>query len=48
MRQGKQILFSHDPGKARAGSFFEREVDFLKNLGYGFQKKNEWTWEAVR
>lgn len=48
IRQGKQILLSHDPLKARAGSFFEREVNFLKDLGYTFKQNNEWTWEAVR
>nr|VFK06727.1 MAG: filamentous hemagglutinin [Candidatus Kentron sp. LPFa] len=48
IRQGKQILFSHNPLKAKAGSFFEREVDFLRELGYTFKKKNQWTWEAVR
>jgi hypothetical protein len=48
IRQGKQILFSHDPLKAKAGSFFEREVDFLRELGYTFRQKNQWTWEAVR
>ncbi|EDY16742.1 hypothetical protein CfE428DRAFT_5705 [Chthoniobacter flavus Ellin428] len=48
IRQGKEILFSHDPQSARRGSFFEREVDFLRHLGYHFQLKNQWTWEAVR
>jgi hypothetical protein len=44
----EQILFSHNPMKARAGSFFEREVNFLKDLGYTFKQKNQWTWEAVK
>ena len=48
LRQGKRVLFSHDPLKARAGSFFEREVTFLRDLGYSFRQKNEWTWEAVK
>jgi hypothetical protein len=48
LRQGKQVLFSHDPLKARQGSFFEREVRFMGELGYKFQRKNQWTWEAVR
>ncbi len=48
LRQGKQVLFSHNPANARAGSFFEREVDFLRELGYTFRQKNQWTWEAVR
>lgn len=48
LRQGKQVLFSHDPSKARAGSFFEREVNFLRDLGYSFRQKNQWTWEAIR
>ena len=48
IRKGKQILFSHDPLKARPKSFFEREVNFLRDLGYSFKQKNQWTWEAVR
>ena len=46
--QGKQILFSHDPLNARPASFFEREVNYLRELGYEFRQKNQWTWEAVR
>lgn len=45
--QGKQILFSHNPLEARPNSFFEREVNYLKDLGYKFNQKNQWTWEAV-
>ncbi|MFN7768587.1 MAG: polymorphic toxin-type HINT domain-containing protein, partial [Planctomycetaceae bacterium] len=48
IRQGKKILFSHDPLKARPNSFFEREVEYLRELGYQFRQKNQWTWEAVR
>ena len=48
LKQGKKILFSHDPLKARANSFFEREVEYLRELGYSFRKKNEWTWEAFK
>ncbi len=48
IRQGKQILFSHNPATARPGSFFEREVAFLREAGYRFTQKNQWTWEAVR
>ncbi len=48
LRQGKQILFSHDPLSAKQGTFFEREVNFLRELGYSFRQKNQWTWEAVR
>lgn len=48
VKQGKQILFSHDPLKARPNSFFEREVNFLRDLGYNFRQKNKWTSEAVR
>ena len=48
LKQGKPVLFSHDPLKARPGSFFEREVNFMQELGYGFKQKNQWTWEAVR
>jgi hypothetical protein len=48
LKQEKQILFSHDPLTARVGSAFEREVSFLKNLGYDFTQKNPWTWEAIK
>lgn len=46
--QGKRILFFHDPSKVRKESFFEREVNLLRRLGYEFQQKGQWTWEAVR
>lgn len=48
LRRGKQVLLSHDPLKARPGSFFEKEVQFLQELNYTFKRKNQWTWEAVR
>jgi RHS repeat-associated protein len=48
IRQGKQILFSHDPLMAKPGSFFEREVNFMQQLGFSFRQRNQWTWEAVR
>ena len=48
VKQGKQILFSHNPLKARPQSFFEREVNFLQDLGYSFRQKNQWTWEAFK
>jgi RHS repeat-associated protein len=48
IKQGKKILFSHDPLKAIPNSFFEREVEYLGELGYSFRQKNQWTWEAVR
>lgn len=48
LKQGKQVLFLHNLVKARAGSFFEREVTYLRDLGYTFQQRNRWTWEAVR
>ena len=48
IKQGKQVLFSHNPKEARVGSFFEREVTYLRDLGYTFKQKNQWTWEAVR
>ncbi|MGD8840412.1 MAG: hemagglutinin repeat-containing protein [Gammaproteobacteria bacterium] len=48
LRKGKKILFSHDPNAARPGSYFEKEVRFIKELGYKFKKMNQWTWEAVR
>lgn len=48
VRQGKVILFSHDPIRARPGSFFKREVDFLRDLGYKFKQINKWSWEALR
>ncbi len=46
--QGKRVLFSHNPMKAKAGSFYEREVNFMRELGYNFKQKNQWTWEATR
>ena len=48
LKQGKHILFSHDPLSARPRSFFEREVNFLQDLGFGFRQKNPWTWEAFK
>lgn len=45
--QGKQIIFSHNPLEAKPNSFFEKEVVYLRNLGYTFRKKDQWTWEAV-
>ena len=48
IRQGKEILFSHNPLKAKPGSFFEREVHYLRKLGHEFRQKNEWVWEATR
>ena len=48
IKQGKQILFSHNPLMPRPNTFFEREVNFLRDLGYTFKQKNKWTWEAVR
>ncbi|MCP3920953.1 MAG: hypothetical protein GY714_00050, partial [Desulfobacterales bacterium] len=48
LKQGKQILFSHNPFKPRPNSFFEREVNFLRDLGYNFRQKNQWTWEAIK
>lgn len=48
IRLGKKILFSHDPLKARPNSFFEKEVNYLHDLGFNFRRKNQWTWEAVR
>lgn len=48
LRQGKQILFSHNPESAKLGSFFEREVNFMRELGYDFRQKNQWTWEAFK
>ncbi len=48
LKQGKQVLFSHNPLKVQAGSFFEKEVNFMKELGYTFKKKNQWIWEAIK
>ncbi len=48
IKQGKQILLSHNPATARAGSFFEKEVTYLGRLGYTFKQNNQWTWEAMR
>ena len=48
LSQGKRVLFSHDPIKARKNSFFEKEVEYMKALGFKFVQKNQWTWEAVK
>lgn len=48
IRYGKRIFLSHDPTKTRPGSFYEKEVSFLQKMGYHFNKKNQWTWEAIR
>ncbi len=48
LMQGKQILFSQNPLEARPNSFFEKEVNYIQELGYKFKQKNQWTWEAVR
>jgi YD repeat-containing protein len=45
---GKRILFSHNPSKPRAHSFFEKEVNYLKDLGYNFKPAGKRMWEAVR
>lgn len=48
LKQGKRILFSHNPLEATPQSFFEQEVIFLKELGYRFRQVNQWTWEAFK
>ena len=48
LKQGKQILFSHDPSKARPKSFFKKEVKYLIKEGYKFRKNNQWIWEAFK
>ena len=48
IRQGKQILLSHDPSKVRPRSFYEKELNRLRDLGYNFKQVNQWTWEAVK
>lgn len=45
--KGKQVLFSHDPLKAKPGTFFEQERVYMEDLGYKFVQKNQWTWEAI-
>ena len=45
IKAGKQIILSHDPAKAT--KFFKREVNYLRDLGYEFEK-NGWVWKAVR
>jgi hypothetical protein len=48
IKQGKEILFSHNPLEAKPGSFFEKEATFLKDLGYEFKPVAEGLWKAVR
>ncbi|MCR9145487.1 MAG: hypothetical protein NXI24_24825 [bacterium] len=48
IKQNKRIFFSHDPLKARPGSFFADEVDYLRASGYSFRRVHQWSWEAVR
>lgn len=43
IKQGKQIILSHDPSKATR--FFKNEVDFLSNF-YRFEKDG-WVWKAI-
>jgi len=43
IKQGKQIILSHDPSKATG--FFKNEVDFLGSF-YRFEKDG-WVWKAV-
>jgi len=43
IKQGKQIILSHDPTKATG--FFKNEVDFLSNF-YRFEKDG-WVWKAI-
>lgn len=47
LKQGKQILFSHDPLKAKSISFFEEEVKYLERLNYKFKQKNKWIWGLI-
>jgi RHS repeat-associated protein len=44
IRQGKSIVLSHDP--AKAGGYFQLEVEYLEQLGYKFVKDG-WVWKAV-
>ena len=43
IKQGKQIILSHDP--TTATGFFKNEVDFLGNF-YRFEKDG-WVWKAI-
>ena len=45
IKQGKQIIFSHNPDAATG--FFLREVEFLEDLGYSFVKDG-WIWTATK
>ncbi|GAA5497248.1 hypothetical protein Rhal01_03441 [Rubritalea halochordaticola] len=47
-KNGKQILFSHDPMNPKRYSYFAREVAYLEGKGYQFRKINESTWEAYK
>lgn len=37
LRLGDQFVFSHDPILARPNSAFEREVQFLKSIGFNLR-----------
>lgn len=42
-----KIIFSHDPYHTIPGSFFEREVNYLKKNGYTFEMIGDY-YHAVR
>jgi hypothetical protein len=45
IKQGKQIILSHDPSKATG--YFAKEVEYLRSLDYQFVREN-WIWKAKR
>lgn len=36
IKKGRTFVFSHDPDEAVKGTFFEKEVNYLKKKGYSF------------
>lgn len=44
---GRNIVFSNNPNKATANSYFRREVDYLIDRGYSFEKKGRY-WHAYK
>ncbi len=53
IKQNKKIILTADPDKGYylpdgQKRFFQREIDYLKSLGYEFVKIKEGIWEAVK
>ncbi len=44
---GKNILFFHDPTVNYGTKFFQRELDYLKHLGYSKPKEVDGVYQAV-